>query len=338
MTDIQIKGDILTPLKNFLVDKANIVTSTLGWSETLSDEKIPSEKLVKEALNNKIETSAIKTQLSASLTNNDVLGAKAVYDQLALIEGEIPDLELENITDWDDMEATLEKVANKKTSFGANFANATDTNYPSMSLLKTELYDNSGNSKFAEAVHDHTVSDITDFSTAVSGFEESTNKVTSLSSSSTDTQYPSAKVVYDGLDAKVTGTKLASSAGIESTSSDTEIPTAKAVYDLYNSIPKWEVVPVQDRTALGQLTGQVGKIYLVPSTNGTDNAYDEYFWNDSISTPAFEKFGSIELDISDLVTMSQVVSYIGSNSTISVPTSGADAGKMVLTITEPSNS
>ena len=80
----------------------------------------------------------------------------------------------------DELEATLEKVANKKTSFGANFANATDTNYPSMSLLKTELYDNSGNSKFAEAVHDHIVSDITDFSTAVSGFEESTNNSSSI--------------------------------------------------------------------------------------------------------------------------------------------------------------
>lgn len=31
----------------------------------------------------------------------------------------------------------------------------------------------------------------------VNGREETTNKVTSLSSSSTDTQYPSAKCVYD---------------------------------------------------------------------------------------------------------------------------------------------
>lgn len=336
MADIQIKGDILTPLKNFLVDKANIVTSTLGWSDTLSDEKIPSEKIVKEALDDKVDLSAIKTTLSSSLTNNDILGAKAIYDQLALIEGEIPDLQLENITDWDEMEATLEKVANKKTSFGANFANATDTNYPSMSLLKTELYDNNGDSKFATAEHEHTTSDISDFASATSGFELSTNKVTSLSSSSTDTQYPSAKVVYDELDGKVSGTKLTSTGGILNTSSDTEIPTAKAVYDLYNSIPKWEVIPVQDTTALSQLTGQVGKIYIVPSNNGTDNAYDEYFWNDSISTPAFEKFGTLELDISNLVTMSEVVSYIGSNATISVPTSGADAGKMVLTIPEPS--
>ena len=34
---------------------------------------------------------------------------------------------------------------------------------------------------------------------SLSGYEETTNKVTSLSSSSTDTQYPSAKCVYDVL-------------------------------------------------------------------------------------------------------------------------------------------
>ncbi len=33
------------------------------------------------------------------------------------------------------------------------------------------------------------------------GKEDSSNKVTSLSSSSTDTQYPSAKCVYDEIDA-----------------------------------------------------------------------------------------------------------------------------------------
>ena len=42
-----------------------------------------------------------------------------------------------------------------------------------------------------------TLSNQTDLQTALNGKEISTNKVTSLSSSSTDTQYPSAKCVYD---------------------------------------------------------------------------------------------------------------------------------------------
>lgn len=37
----------------------------------------------------------------------------------------------------------------------------------------------------------------TELTTELAGYEENTNKVTSLSSSSTDTQYPSAKCVYD---------------------------------------------------------------------------------------------------------------------------------------------
>ena len=39
----------------------------------------------------------------------------------------------------------------------------------------------------------------------ISGKEDSSNKVTSLSNSSTDTQYPSAKCVYDNVKDKVDG-------------------------------------------------------------------------------------------------------------------------------------
>ena len=42
-----------------------------------------------------------------------------------------------------------------------------------------------------------TLSDQTDLNTALSGKEDKTNKVTSLSNTSTDTEYPSAKAVYD---------------------------------------------------------------------------------------------------------------------------------------------
>lgn len=50
-------------------------------------------------------------------------------------------------------------------------------------------------------------------------FEETANKVTSLSSSSTDTQYPSAKCVYDGLATKQKTITISSS---DPTSSDGE--------------------------------------------------------------------------------------------------------------------
>lgn len=41
------------------------------------------------------------------------------------------------------------------------------------------------------------VTSVNGYTGAVTGLEETTNKVTSLSANSTDTQYPSAKCVYD---------------------------------------------------------------------------------------------------------------------------------------------
>jgi len=56
--------------------------------------------------------------------------------------------------------------------------------------------------------------------------EQISNKVTSMSSSSTDKQYPSAKAVYDTFEK--TSNKVNS---VSSSSTDTQYPSAKAVYD-----------------------------------------------------------------------------------------------------------
>lgn len=59
--------------------------------------------------------------------------------------------------------------------------------------------------------------------------EDVSNKVTSISGSSTDTQYPSAKLVYDQLALKeVLSNKVTSISG---SSTDTQYPSAKLVYD-----------------------------------------------------------------------------------------------------------
>ena len=171
-----------------------------------------------------------------------------------------------------------------------------------------------------------TSSNITDWATATSNFEVITNKKTTLDNAD-DTHYPTTKTVKDNLDTKVSGNKITS---INNTSSDTEIPTAKAVYELYNSIPKWEVKSVASVDALMGMTGEAGKIYLVANNGSGSNAFDEYFWNDSLEVPAFEKFGSINVDMTDLVTMPQVKNYINSNLSVSLPSTGADAGKLII--------
>ena len=58
--------------------------------------------------------------------------------------------------------------------------------------------------------------------------ENSSNKVTSVSSSSTDTQYPSAKCVYNGLNGKENSSNK--SLSVSPTSTDVEYPTSGAVY------------------------------------------------------------------------------------------------------------
>ena len=79
-----------------------------------------------------------------------------------------------------------------------------------------------------------------------------------------------------------------------------------------------------------EMTGEAGKIYLVANNGSGSNAFDEYFWNDSLEVPAFEKFGSINVDITDLVTMPQVKNYINSNLSVNLPSTGADAGKLII--------
>lgn len=54
-------------------------------------------------------------------------------------------------------------------------------------------------------------------------FEQTSNKVTSLSSSSTDTQYPSAKCVYDGLATKQKSITVSSSEPTSADGSDGDI-------------------------------------------------------------------------------------------------------------------
>ena len=160
-----------------------------------------------------------------------------------------------------------EDTTNKVTSLSAS---STDTQYPSAKLVYDELADKADTTDVPTKTSDLTNDgDGTDaFLTQhqdISGKEDSSNKVTSLSSSSTDTQYPSAKAVYDELEDKAdasdvptktsdltndgdgtdafltqhqdisgkedTSNKVTSTAGWSSTTSDDKYPSEKLVKD-----------------------------------------------------------------------------------------------------------
>lgn len=292
----KISLNILPGLRKWFVEKTSILTA---WNTTASDSQIPSEKLVKTeldkkattenmdaALRGKIDKTSIKTAVNSDLTNEDVVGGKAVYDEIKKVEAGIPSgMKHTDITDWDTATAGFEKSVNKATSL----ASPDDTKYPTTKAVSDGL---------------------------------------ATAKTNADSIYATKTELNDGLDAKIDNSVKTTE--LTNTSSDTQIPSAKAVYDLYSTIPKWNVQIASSVTDL-PATGTLGTIYLVKGTGKDKNTYDEYFWNTASEIPAYEKFGGIDIDVSSFVTMSQVVEYLGNNGSLTL----SDNGELSLNINEP---
>lgn len=294
MTKISL--NILPGLKKWFVEKTNILTA---WNTSASDSQIPSEKLVKTeldkkavktdvdtALSSKIDKSSIKTVVNDTLTNDDVVGGKAVYDEIKKVEAGIPTgMKHTDITDWDTATSGFEKSSNKATSLSS----PDNTKYPTTKAVSDGL---------------------------------------ATAKTNADNTYATKTELTDGLSAKIDNSSKTTS--LTNTSSDTQIPSAKAVYDLYSTIPKWNVQIASSVTDL-PATGALGTIYLVKGTGTDKNTYDEYFWNTASEVPGYEKFGGIDIDVSSFVTMSQVVEYLGNNGSLTL----SDDGELSLNINEP---
>ena len=292
----KISLNILPGLRKWFVEKTSILTA---WNTTASDSKIPSEKLVKteldkkaaktnmdDALRGKIDKISIKTVVNDTLTNDDVVGGKAIYDEIKKVEAGIPSgMKHTDITDWDTATAGFEKGANKATSL----VSPDDTKYPTTKAVSDGL---------------------------------------ATAKTNADNTYATKTELTDGLNTKIDNSVKTTE--LSNTSSDTQIPSAKAVYDLYSTIPKWNVTIASSVTDL-PATGALGTIYLVKGTGKDKNTYDEYFWNTASEIPAYEKFGGIDIDVSSFVTMSQVVEYLGNNGSLTL----SDDGELSLNINEP---
>lgn len=292
----KISLNILPGLRKWFVEKTSILTA---WNTTASDSQIPSEKLVKTeldkkattenmdaALGGKIDKTSIKTVVNDTLTNDDVVGGKAVYDEIKKVEAGIPSgMKHTDITDWDTATAGFEKSANKATSL----ASPDDAKYPTTKAVSDGL---------------------------------------ATVKTNADSTYATKTELTDGLNTKINNSVKTTE--LSNTSSDTQIPSAKAVYDLYSTIPKWNVTIASSVTDL-PATGALGTIYLVKGTGKDKNTYDEYFWNTASEVPGYEKFGGIDIDVSSFVTMSQVVEYLGNNGSLTL----SDDGELSLNINEP---
>lgn len=278
-------------------EKSTNKTTTIS-TDNASDVKYPTEKAVKLAigglqahveenyplktsvnadLNTKIDKASIKATITDALTNEDVVGGKALYDEIQAVKADIPtSITHTQISDWATATNGFEKGANKATSL----ASPDNTKYPTTKAVSDGL---------------------------------------ATAKTNADNTYATKTELTEGLNTKLNTS--AKTTELSNTSSDTQIPSAKAVYDLYSTIPKWNVEMVASIEDL-PVTGVIGTIYLVSDSGSGKNQYKEFFWNDSASEPGYEQFGGVEIDVSKFITKKQMTDYLANNSTLTLSADG----------------
>ena len=253
------------------------VKLAIGDLQAHVEEKYPLKTSVNADLNTKIDKTSIKTSITNALTNEDVVGGKALYDEIQAVKADIPtSITHTQISDWATATNGFEKGANKATSL----ASPDNTKYPTTKAVSDGL---------------------------------------ATAKTNADNTYATKTALTDGLNTKLNTS--AKTTELSNTSSDTQIPSAKAVYDLYSTIPKWHVEMVASIEDL-PVTGVIGTIYLVSDSGSGKNQYKEFFWNDSVSEPGYEQFGGVEIDVSKFITKKQMTDYLANNSTLTLSADG----------------
>ncbi|MBQ9024846.1 MAG: hypothetical protein IJ104_00490 [Methanobrevibacter sp.] len=163
-------------IKSLVYDKDEVDTMMNGKADASHEhgDIYYTETEIDTMLNGKADTSDIPTKTSELTNDSGFL------------------TEHQSITGKEDK-------SNKVTTLSSA---STDDQYPSAKLVYDELADKADTADIPTAVSELTNDSGYLVASDVSGKEDSSNKVTSLTASSTDTQYPSAKAVYDGLAGK----------------------------------------------------------------------------------------------------------------------------------------
>ena len=73
-----------------------------------------------------------------------------------------------------------------------------------------------------------------------------------------------------------------------------------------SGVTQFDIVKVSDFASL-PATGTKGVIYLVPHSHGSNDSYDEYIWNTALTTPAYEKIGNTDVNLSGYVPTSRTI-------------------------------
>lgn len=118
------------------------------------------------------------------------------------------------------------------------------------------------------------------------------NKTTVIKSTSTNTQYPTAKAVYDAI--PTNNNQLTNGAGYQTSA---QVQTA-----INNSLADITEIDFQVVTTL-PATGVKGTIYLISNSGSSTNAYDEYIYVNN----NWEKIGTTDVDLSDYMKFTDMV-------------------------------
>lgn len=176
--------NLLNWLKSLVYEKDEVDTLLDGKSDTghLHGDTYYDKNTVDGMLDTKADATDIPTKTSELTNDGD--GTNPFLTEHQSIAGK-------------------EDKSNKVTSISSA---STDEQYPSAKLVYDQLAGKANTSDIPTAVSELDNDSGYLVASDITGKEDNTNKVTSLSASSTDVQYPSAKAVYDELQGKAAST------------------------------------------------------------------------------------------------------------------------------------
>lgn len=251
------------------------------------------------------------------------LTAENVQDAIDEVEARTDNLETRMTTaenDIDNLQLEKEDKSNKVSSWSATTNN---TRYPSEKLVKDSL-----DLKEDKANKTNTISNnTTQYASAKAVFdyaENKSNKVSSITISSTDIQYPTAKAVYNNLLLKED--KSNKVIAITQNSTNTEYPSAKAVYELvagFSGELKIEFVEELPQASADTEFSKSHTFYFLAVEGEEGNEYEEYVCRKvSEGVYAWEMIGSAQVDLSNYYTKDEVDDLLDEKSTVSVSATG----------------
>ena len=256
-----------------------------------------------------VAQSNIETSISTATSNNKVAGAKATKDELdnkisksqttGLVKNDGTIDTTTYLSSHQDISGK-EDTTNKVSSWSST---TTNTHYPSEKLVKDSLDDKISKSSTTGLVKNDGTIDTTTYLSShqdITGKEDSSNKVSSWSSTTTNTHYPSEKLVKDSLDDKIS---KSSTSGLVKNDGTIDTNTYLTSSDITDKIEISVLASAEQLPA----TGSANVFYFVPSSSTeTNDSYDEYVWIGS----SYEKVGVQKIDLTSYVKKSEIKDYV----------------------------